>query len=204
RVPDSRLAALRTPPQPDDVAHGQPPNALRRIGAEPAGAEQAGKTRRHHAVGRGYTRIAPAQVGNHDCQAGKMFRVDGARVEPGLPGAQRACIKHSCGTSASGTAPRSSRYPFGVGISRGSMTILVTGGGDYIGSHMAHALVDAGEPVVVVDNLTTGFRAALPESATLVIGDVGDQALLTSVIKTHAVSEIIHFAASIVVPDSVC
>ena len=83
------------------------------------------------------------------------------------------------------------------------MTILVTGGCGYIGSHMAHALVDAGEPVVVIDNLTTGFRSALPESATLVIGDVGDQALLTSVIKTHAVTEIIHFAASIVVPDSV-
>src|SRR4029078_8380768 len=91
---------------------------------------------------------------------------------------------------------------FGAEISRGSMTILVTGGGGYIGSHMAHALVDAGEPVVVVDNLTTRFRSALPESATLVVGDIGDQALLTSVIKTHAVTEIIHFAASIVVPDS--
>jgi UDP-glucose 4-epimerase len=83
------------------------------------------------------------------------------------------------------------------------MTILVTGGGGYIGSHMAHALVDAGEPVVVIDDLTTGFRSALPESATLVIGDVGDQPLMTSVIKTHAITEIIHFAASIVVPDSV-
>ena len=83
------------------------------------------------------------------------------------------------------------------------MTILVTGGGGYIGSHMVHALVDAGEPVVVVDNLTTGFRTALPESATLVVGDVGDLALLTSVIKTNAITEIIHFAASIVVPDSV-
>ena len=83
------------------------------------------------------------------------------------------------------------------------MTILVTGGGGYIGSHMAHALVDVGEPVVVIDNLTTGFRSALPESATLVIGDVGDQALVTSVIKTSAITEIIHFAASIVVPDSV-
>ena len=83
------------------------------------------------------------------------------------------------------------------------MTILVTGGGGYIGSHMVHALVDAGEPVVVVDNLTTGFRSALPESATLVVGDVGDQALLTNAIKTHSVTEIIHFAASIVVPDSV-
>jgi UDP-glucose 4-epimerase len=83
------------------------------------------------------------------------------------------------------------------------MTILVTGGGGYIGSHMAHALVDAGEPVVVIDNLSTGFRSALPASATLVVGDVGNEALTAGVIKTHAVTEIIHFAASIVVPDSV-
>jgi UDP-glucose 4-epimerase len=55
----------------------------------------------------------------------------------------------------------------------------------------------------LIDNLTTGFRSALPGSATLVVGDVGDQALLTNAIKTHAVTEIIHFAASIVVPDSV-
>jgi UDP-glucose 4-epimerase len=83
------------------------------------------------------------------------------------------------------------------------MTILVTGGGGYIGSHMTHALVDAGEAVVVVDDLSTGFRAALPASATLVVGDVGNEALLAEVIKTHAVTEIIHFAASIVVPESV-
>src|SRR5499426_1229671 len=84
-----------------------------------------------------------------------------------------------------------------------AMTILVTGGGGYIGSHMTHALVDAGEAVVVVDDLSTGFRAALPASATLVVGDVGNEALLADVIKTHAVTEIIHFAASIVVPESV-
>jgi len=83
------------------------------------------------------------------------------------------------------------------------MTILVTGGGGYIGSHMTHALVDAGETVVVVDDLSTGFRSALPASATLVVGDVGNEALLADVIKTRAVTEIIHFAASIVVPESV-
>ena len=83
------------------------------------------------------------------------------------------------------------------------MTILVTGGGGYIGSHMAHELADAGEPVVVIDDLSTGFRSALPKSALLVVGDVGDQALVADVIRTHAVTEIIHFAASIVVPDSV-
>jgi UDP-glucose 4-epimerase len=83
------------------------------------------------------------------------------------------------------------------------MTILVTGGCGYIGSHLVHALADAGEPVVVVDNLSTGFRAALPKSVPLVVGDVGDQAFTTEVIADHAVSEIVHFAASIVVPDSV-
>ena len=83
------------------------------------------------------------------------------------------------------------------------MTILVTGGCGYIGSHLVHALADAGEPVVVVDNLSTGFRAALPKSVPLVVGDVGDQAFVTEVIGDYAVSEIIHFAASIVVPDSV-
>src|SRR5262245_17739755 len=83
------------------------------------------------------------------------------------------------------------------------MTILVTGGGGYIGSHMVHTLADAGEAVVVIDNLATGFRSALPTSAALVVGDVGDEALVAEIITSHAVTEIIHFAASIVVPDSV-
>jgi UDP-glucose 4-epimerase len=82
------------------------------------------------------------------------------------------------------------------------MTILVTGGCGYIGSHMVHALADAGEPVVVIDNLSTGFRSALPKSATLVVGDIGDQPFVADVIRNHSVSEVIHFAASIVVPDS--
>jgi len=83
------------------------------------------------------------------------------------------------------------------------MTILVTGGGGYIGSHMVHALADAGEAVVVIDNLSTGFRSAMPASTPLFVGDVSDEALVTKVIRTHSVTEIIHFAASIVVPDSV-
>jgi UDP-glucose 4-epimerase len=83
------------------------------------------------------------------------------------------------------------------------MTILVTGGAGYIGSHMVHELVDAGEPVVVLDNLSTGFRSALPKTVPLVIGDVGDEALAADLVRTHGVTEIIHFAASIVVPDSV-
>ena len=83
------------------------------------------------------------------------------------------------------------------------MTILVTGGAGYIGSHMVHALADAGEPVVVLDNLSTGFKWAIPAGVPLVIGETGDEALVAGLIATHGVSAIIHFAASIVVPDSV-
>jgi UDP-glucose 4-epimerase len=82
------------------------------------------------------------------------------------------------------------------------MTVLVTGGAGYIGGHMVHALADAGEPVVVLDDLSTGFRSALPQSVPLCVGDAGDQHLVTSVIGDHKVNAIIHFAASIVVPDS--
>jgi UDP-glucose 4-epimerase len=83
------------------------------------------------------------------------------------------------------------------------MSILVTGGGGYIGSHMVHALVDAGERVVVLDNLSTGFDWAVAEGAPLVIGETGDQPLVAALIAEHKVDAIIHFAASIVVPDSV-
>jgi UDP-glucose 4-epimerase len=83
------------------------------------------------------------------------------------------------------------------------MTILVTGGAGYIGSHMVHALADAGERVVVLDNLSTGFAWAVAEGVPLVVGDTGDQALVSRLIAEHGVTEIIHFAASIVVPDSV-
>lgn len=83
------------------------------------------------------------------------------------------------------------------------MTILVTGGAGYIGSHMVHALLDAGESVVVLDNLSTGFDWAVPERAPLVVGETGDQSLVASLIARHGVDTIIHFAASIVVPDSV-
>jgi UDP-glucose 4-epimerase len=82
------------------------------------------------------------------------------------------------------------------------MTVLVTGGAGYIGSHMVHALADAGEPVVVVDDLSTGFRSALPATVPLFVGDVGDQHLVASIIGEHRVNAIIHFAGSIVVPDS--
>jgi UDP-glucose 4-epimerase len=83
------------------------------------------------------------------------------------------------------------------------MTILVTGGAGYIGSHMVHALTDAGEQIVVLDNLSTGFEWAMPKGVALVVGDTGDQPLVSKVIAEHNVTDIIHFAASIVVPDSV-
>ena len=83
------------------------------------------------------------------------------------------------------------------------MTILVTGGAGYIGSHMVHALLDAGESVMVLDNLSTGFEWAVPKGVSLVVGDTGDQGLAASIIAEHRVDSIIHFAASIVVPESV-
>jgi UDP-glucose 4-epimerase len=83
------------------------------------------------------------------------------------------------------------------------MSVLVTGGAGYIGSHMVWRLVDAGEDVVVLDNLTTGFRWAIAPEAKLVQGDVGDEELVGRLIAEHSVSAIIHFAGSIVVPESV-
>jgi UDP-glucose 4-epimerase len=83
------------------------------------------------------------------------------------------------------------------------MSILVTGGAGYIGSHMVHELIDAGERVVVIDNLTTGFRWAVAEAATLVTGDIGDDDLVATIVEQHSVEAIIHFAGSVVVPDSV-
>ena len=83
------------------------------------------------------------------------------------------------------------------------MSILVTGGAGYIGSHMVHELTDAGERVVVLDNLSTGFDWAVPEGVPLIIGETGDQILVANIIRDHKVDCIIHFAASLVVPDSV-
>jgi UDP-glucose 4-epimerase len=86
---------------------------------------------------------------------------------------------------------------------RMSMTIMVTGGAGYIGSHMAYTLVDAGERVVVLDDFSTGFDWAVPKAATLVVGNVGDEALVMNVIAKNDIDAIIHFAGSIVVPESV-
>src|SRR5205085_9663644 len=72
----------------------------------------------------------------------------------------------------------------------------------YVGSHMVLALAEAGESVVVIDNLSTGFSALLPEGVPLFIGDAGDENLVEGVIEQHNVESIVHFAGSVVVPDS--
>lgn len=83
------------------------------------------------------------------------------------------------------------------------MAVLVTGGAGYIGSHMVWELLDAGEDVVVLDRLSTGFDWAVPQEAKLVVGDIADMKLVGAIIDRHKVDAIIHFAGSIVVPESV-
>ncbi|MBB4857255.1 UDP-glucose 4-epimerase [Novosphingobium chloroacetimidivorans] len=81
--------------------------------------------------------------------------------------------------------------------------VLVTGGAGYIGSHAVLALVDRGWPVCVIDNLVTGFRFAVPEGVTLYEGDIEDAALLARIFAEQQIGAIMHFAGSVVVPESV-
>jgi UDP-glucose 4-epimerase len=83
------------------------------------------------------------------------------------------------------------------------MPILVTGGAGYIGSHVVLALLERGEAVVVLDNLSAGFRRLVPDEVGFVLGDVGDIDLLNRLITEHRIDAIIHFAGSVVVPESV-
>ena len=83
------------------------------------------------------------------------------------------------------------------------MTVLVTGGAGYIGSHAVWELLDRGEDVVVIDRLSTGFDWAVAPEAHLVVGDIGDGDIVAEAIRSHKVDAIIHFAGSIVVPESV-
>lgn len=83
------------------------------------------------------------------------------------------------------------------------MAILVTGGAGYIGSHMVWRLLEAGETVVVADRLSTGFDWAVAPEATLLLGDIGNPEFLDGIFKSHPIEAIIHFAGSIVVPESV-
>jgi UDP-glucose 4-epimerase len=83
------------------------------------------------------------------------------------------------------------------------MTVLVTGGAGYIGGHMVLALLDAGENTIVLDDLSTGFRSAVQPPAKLVVGDFGDMTLVETLLREHNIDAIAHFAAKIVVPESV-
>jgi len=81
-------------------------------------------------------------------------------------------------------------------------SVLVTGGAGYIGSHVVQQLRARGERVVVLDNLTTGFRQAVADTP-LVVGNVGDAETVNRIISEHAVSCVMHFAANTIVPESV-
>jgi len=85
---------------------------------------------------------------------------------------------------------------------QGTRSILVTGGAGYIGSHVVLQLVEAGEQVVVVDDLSTGFREAVI-GAELIVGNVGDRTLMADVLREHEVDTVMHFAARTIVPESV-
>ncbi|MFN4010123.1 MAG: UDP-glucose 4-epimerase GalE [Pannonibacter sp.] len=83
------------------------------------------------------------------------------------------------------------------------MTVLITGGAGYIGSHMVRCLLDAGETPLVVDNLVTGFDWLVPEGVPFIQADVGDVGRMEQILKEHAVEAVIHFAGSVVLPESV-
>ncbi|MFC3713263.1 UDP-glucose 4-epimerase GalE [Sphingoaurantiacus capsulatus] len=83
------------------------------------------------------------------------------------------------------------------------LPVLVTGGAGYIGSHAVLALRDAGFPVTVIDNLVTGFRWAIPDEVPFYEGDIADGALLDRIVAEQGIAAIMHFAGSVVVPESV-
>jgi UDP-glucose 4-epimerase len=89
---------------------------------------------------------------------------------------------------------------FGGGVI--GMTVLITGGAGYIGGHTVLAFLDRGEVPVVLDDLSTGSRDTLPAEVPFFLGDVGDTAFVRQILETHKVDAILHFAAKIVVPES--
>ena len=84
-----------------------------------------------------------------------------------------------------------------------SESVLVTGGAGYIGSHVVHALRDRGQRCVVVDDLSFGHRDVVPEDVPLVVGDVGDLALVDRLLREHKVDAVVHLAGAILVAESV-
>ena len=83
------------------------------------------------------------------------------------------------------------------------MTVLVTGGAGYIGGQTVLALLDSSADVVVLDDLSTGTRGHVPDTAAFVHGDIGDAALVRRTVRDHGVVAVLHFAARVVVADSV-
>ncbi len=83
------------------------------------------------------------------------------------------------------------------------LPVLVTGGAGYIGAHAVLALTDAGWPVSVIDNLSTGFRWAVPDGVPFYDGDIADAGLLARICAEQGISAVMHFAGSVVVPESV-
>ncbi len=83
------------------------------------------------------------------------------------------------------------------------LPVLVTGGAGYIGSHAVLALKDAGWPVAVIDNLVTGFRWAVPDDVPFHHGDIEDSALVGEILRAQGIGAVMHFAGSVVVPESV-
>ena len=83
------------------------------------------------------------------------------------------------------------------------MSILITGGAGYIGSHMVHAALERGLDVIVLDNLSTGMRGLVADGAHFHQGQVGDQTFVRRLLNYYAITAVVHFAASIVAPDSV-
>src|SRR5210317_319374 len=80
--------------------------------------------------------------------------------------------------------------------------ILVTGGAGYIGSHVVRQLGAAGESIITLDTLSTGFEAAVTPGE-LIVGDTGDAALLQRIFSEHDIDTVMHFAAHTIVPESV-
>src|SRR5215469_3637372 len=83
------------------------------------------------------------------------------------------------------------------------MAILITGGAGYIGSHMVYELVDRGEHPIVIDDFSSGFEWAIPSGVPVLVEDLGDQRRIEPLISKYGISEIIHFAGSVVVPESI-